>query len=127
MASTLLLDRTAWDLVLNAAGNIAVAQEPYALAQDAASAIKTQEGECFWDTSVGVPLFEQVLGQRPSIPLMKSLFNAAALTVQNVASAKTFITAIKNREVSGQVQTTSSVTGQTSAASFTTVSPQGAG
>lgn len=126
MAATLLLDRTTWDLVLDAAGNIALAQEPYALAQDAASAIKTQLGECFWDTSVGVPLFGEVFGKRPSVPLMKSLFSTAALTVPGITAAKTFITLIKNREVSGQVQVTST-TGQTSATNFTAVSPQGGG
>jgi hypothetical protein len=36
--------------VLDAEGNIAVASEPYSLAQDAASAIKTFAGEVFWDT-----------------------------------------------------------------------------
>lgn len=34
MASTLLLDTLAWDLAVDAAGNIAVATEPYSLAQD---------------------------------------------------------------------------------------------
>lgn len=127
MPATLLLDRSSWDLVLDAANNIAVAQEPYALAQDAASADKTQQGECFWDSSVGVPLFSEVLGQRPSISLMKSLFSAAALTVPGVSLARTFITAIRNREVSGQVQVTSAATGQTAAMGFTTINPQGAG
>lgn len=126
MSATILLDRTTWDLVLDAAGDIALAQEPYALAQDAASAIKTQQGECFWDTSVGVQLFGEVLGKRPSVALMKSLFSVAALTVPGVAAARTFITGIQQREVSGQVQVTS-VTGQTSATNFTTVSPQGVG
>lgn len=125
MAATLLLDRTTWDLVLDASGNIALAQEPYALAQDAASAIKTQQGECFWDTSVGVPLFGDVLGKRPSVALMKSLFSAAALTVPGVGAAKTYLTSIRNREVTGQVQVTSASTGQIAATNFTAVSPQG--
>ena len=130
MASTLLLDRSTWDLVLDAAGNIAVASEPYALAQDAASAIKTQKGECIWDTTVGIPLFGVILGARPSVPLMKSIFVDAALTVPGVTAAKAFITGITHREVSGQVQVTSATVataGQTSAASFTVINPQGAG
>lgn len=130
MAATLLLDRTTWDLVTDAAGNIAVATDPYSQAQDAASAIKTQQGECYWDTSVGVPLFSQVLGQRPSIALQKSLYNAAALTVPGVVVARTFITSLKGRTVTGQVQTTNEA-GATSAvgfsAAFATINPQGAG
>ena len=53
---TLLLDPLKWDLVVDAAGNIAVASPPYALAQDAASSIKLFSGECYYDTSIGVQL-----------------------------------------------------------------------
>jgi hypothetical protein len=127
MASTILLDTAAWDLVLDAAGNIAVASEPYALAQDAASAIKTFLGECYFDTTVGVPWLQQILGKAPSLALLKAQLVAAAETVPDVASAKVFISAFSNRQVTGQVQTTSAATGQTSAASFAVVNPQGTG
>ena len=40
LMKTLLLRPDTWDLTLDSAGNIAVAENPYALAQDAASAIK---------------------------------------------------------------------------------------
>lgn len=101
---TLLLDQTRWDLVLDAAGNIAVAAEPYALAQDAASAIRLFRGEAWYDTAQGVPHFEQVLGLYPSIPVMKKLFEQAALTVPGVVEAVCFISAIEGRQVRGQVQ-----------------------
>lgn len=120
---TLLLDTVAWDLVLDAGGNIAVAGEPYSLAQDAASAIRTFLGECYWDTTVGVP-YSTILGQAPSLALLKAQLVAAALTVPDVAAASVFVTAIVGRLVSGQVQVTS-VTGQTSAANFSTINPQG--
>ena len=55
MADTLLLDLTNWDLVLDVNGNIAIARPPYALAQDAASAVKTFQGECYYDTTLGIP------------------------------------------------------------------------
>ena len=38
--NTLYLDPQSWDLVLDAAGNIAMAKGPYAKAQDVASAKK---------------------------------------------------------------------------------------
>lgn len=41
---TLLLDQKSWDLTLDAAGNIAVAAEPYAIAQDVASVISWVAG-----------------------------------------------------------------------------------
>jgi hypothetical protein len=125
MASTLLLDVTTWDLVLDASGDIAVASEPYALAQDAASAIRTFLGECYWDTTVGVP-YSSILGQAPSLALLKAQLVAAAETVPDVASAVVFITALSGRLLAGQVQITSA-TGQTGAADFTTMNPQGVG
>jgi hypothetical protein len=119
MATTLLLDRTIWDLCLDASGNIALAREPYALAQDVASAIKTFLGEVWYDTTIGVPYFEQVLGQFPSLIVVKELFVAAALTVPGVASARCFLDGIEGRELSGQVQITDA-TGITSAIGFGT-------
>lgn len=125
--STLLLDQVAWDLVLDADGNIAVAGEPYSLAQDAASAIKTFLGEVYFDTTVGIPYLQQIFGKKPSIPLLKAQFEAAAKTVPGVASATCFIQAITDRTVSGQVQVTSAATGQVSVAAFAVINPQGSG
>jgi hypothetical protein len=114
---TLLLDTGTWDLVLDVNGNIALASEPYSLAQDAASAIKTFLGEVYYDTTLGVPFFQQILGKTPNIALMKAKFEEAALTVPDVASATVFISSIQGRTVTGQVQITSK-TGQTAAANF---------
>lgn len=127
MASTLLVDQVAWDLVLDAAGNIARADEPYSLAQDAASAIKTFLGEVYWDTTLGVPYLSQIFGKNPSLALIKSTFEAAAKTVPDVASAQCFISSIGNRAIAGQIQVKSATTGQTSAVNFNVVNPQGTG
>jgi hypothetical protein len=124
--NTLLLDVQTWDLTKTAAGNIATAYDSapvpnpqkadYALAQDAASAIKLFQGELYFDTTQGVPYWGQILGKLPPISLMKAKFVAAALTVPGVISAQCFISSITNRKVSGQVQI-KSTTG-TAVASF---------
>jgi hypothetical protein len=114
---TLLLDVTTWDLVLDANGNIAIASDPYSLAQDAASAIRLFIGELWYDTSQGVPYWQDILGKAPPLSLVRSLFITAALTVPGVASAKVFFSSFSQRSLSGQVQITSS-NGQTAAASF---------
>jgi hypothetical protein len=101
---TLLLDEAAWDLVLDAGGNIALAAEPYALAQDAACAIRTFAGEVYYNTTLGIPYWQQVLGHAPPASLMKALFTAAALDVPGVVSAQCFLRLNVNRQVSGQVQ-----------------------
>lgn len=126
MPSTMLLDQTAWDLVLDASGNIAVAAEPYALAQDAASAIRTFLGECYWDTTVGVA-YLKILGRNIPLPLLKQALINAALTVPGVISAQVFISSLTDRILAGQVQVVSS-SGQVSApVSFTTTNPHGLG
>lgn len=102
--NTLLLDRTVWDLVLDSSGNIALAADPYAQAQDVASAIKTFLGECWYDTTIGIPYFEDVLGQDPPIPIIEGLIEEAALTVPGIVRAKATITAFEDRQIQGQVE-----------------------
>jgi len=114
---TLLLDSDSWDLVADAAGNIAVASEPYSLAQDAASNMRLFQGELYFDTTQGIPYFSQVLGYTPPLSLLKAYLVQAALQVPGVVSAKCFITSWVDRVVSGQVQITDS-SGNTTAASF---------
>lgn len=104
--NTLLLDTVTWDLVADTAGNIAVASDPYSMAQDAASCIKLFYGELYFDTTQGVPYFSQILGYAPPISLIKAYMNKAALQVPGVINAQTFITSWVDRIVSGQVQIT---------------------
>lgn len=132
--NTLLLDRTAWDLVLDSLGNIAVASEPYSLAQDAASVIRTFSdggpgglGECYYDNTLGIPYLTQIFGKSPTIAQLKGILQAAAETVPGVASAQVFLTSVSNRSVSGQVQVTSAATGQVAVAEFSVVNLQGQG
>lgn len=101
---TLLLDRTAWDLVIDSSGNIAMADEPYALAQDVASAVRLFLGELWYQTEKGVPYFEDVLGHLPPQSLLISHIERAALAVPGVVSAKCIISGLTERTVIGQVQ-----------------------
>ncbi len=108
MASTLLLNPVdqAWDLLVDSAQNIAVADEPYALAQDAASAIKLFQGEDYYDLSRGIPYWDQILGHWPPVRVMKAYFVRAAKTVPGVVDAQCFIESVRDRRPKGQVQIT---------------------
>ena len=64
---TLFLLPSTNDLCLDVFGNIAVASDPYSLAQDVASAIKTFLGDCFFDTTIGIPYWSTILGQVPNL------------------------------------------------------------
>lgn len=103
---TLLLDQSKWDLVLDSAGNIAVASPPYSIAQDIASAVRLFLGELIYDTEKGIPYFEEILGQAPPQSLLTGYIEAAALTVPGVASAICLITSSENRTVNGIIQFT---------------------
>lgn len=115
--NTLYLDPVAWDLTIDASGNIAMASEPYSLAQDAASACRTFLGEVYYDTTIGVPYWQDILGQFPALSLVKADLVDAALTVPDVVSAQVFITGVVNRQLSGQIQVTDG-DGNTTAAGF---------
>jgi len=114
---TLLLNPSTWDLTIDASGNIAVASDPYSLAQDAASAIKLFLGELWYDTAQGIDYWGQIIGYPPNVPLLKKKLADAAMTVPGVVSATVFITSIAGRTVTGQVQITDS-SGNTTAANF---------
>ena len=103
---TLLLDRTTWDLCLNTTGNIAVASEPYAIAQDVASAVRLFRGELWYNTGPGILYFEKILGRAPPLGVLKSAISKAAMTVPEVASVKVFVSAAEGREIIGQIQVT---------------------
>jgi len=120
--NTLLLDTQGWDLVLDASGNIALASDPYSIAQDVASALRLFDGELWYDTSKGVPYWQEILGKFPPLATIKTDFVNAAMTVPGVATAQAFITSINNRELSGQVQTTTT-TGVLSVTPFGTKQP----
>ncbi len=103
---TLLLDRDVWDCVIDAAGNWAVADQPYSVAQDVASAIKLFKGELFYDKAPGVPYWRDILGFRPPLALVREHIQTAALTVPSVAGAVCTITSFNDRTLTGYVEIT---------------------
>lgn len=102
---TLLLDRTAWDLCIDASGNIAAASRTYSTLQDVASAARLFRGELYYGPSArGVPYFEEAFGQQFPTQLFKARVIAEALNVPGVRSAKCFLTSVGGRAIGGQIQ-----------------------
>lgn len=85
---TLLLDPVAWDLLVDSNGNIAMASNPYSIAQDVASAIRLFAGELYYNTSKGVPYFDSILGQSNAAAAIKIQVEKAAMTVPEVVQAR---------------------------------------
>lgn len=104
---SLLLDRSSWDLVLDANRNLAVCTAPYAVLQDVACAIRTFAGECWYDTTLGLPYFSLILGKNQSATVFRAQAEAAALTVPLVSAATCVITKVgSDRKLSGAIQIT---------------------
>ena len=86
---SIFLNPNTWDLALDAAGNIAVCTDPYRMAQDVSCAIRTFNGELYFDNDWGVSQFET-----PVLPLIQKQYEDLALTVSGVTSAQCIISSI---------------------------------
>lgn len=83
-----------------------MATPPYAVAQDVASAVKLFLAELWYDTTKGVPYFENILGQFPPLEFMRQKISDAALTVPGIlpnGSVQVTIASFANRAVTGQI------------------------
>ncbi|OUI87002.1 hypothetical protein [Acetobacter tropicalis] len=112
---TMLLDCATWDLAVDAAGNIAVASAPYAVAQNVACAVRVFLGECWYNTSLGLPYLSNILGRTQSAALFRADVEQTALSVQGVTHATCVLTGISpQRRLSGVIQLTLADGSQTS-------------
>lgn len=101
---TLFLRPDTWDLVLDNNGNLAVADQTYAQAQDIASACRVFRGDQYYDQTVGIPYLEEILGKgRYSLALYRKYLEDAALSVSGVVSATVDFEMQSGRVVSGNV------------------------
>lgn len=113
---TLLLDTATWDLTLDADNHIAVASAPYSVAQNVSNQCRQFRGDYIFDANDGVPM-SSILGETPSLALMKSDFAQAAGQVPATSNVVCFIESVTDRRVQGQVQATVTLaTGLTAAA-----------
>jgi hypothetical protein len=103
--STLYLNPETWDLAVDVNGNIALAEDPYASAQDAASQATLFIGELLYDTTQGVSWWN-ILGELPPIEYVRAQLVAAALLVPNVTAAQVYFSSFSQRAISGQLQVT---------------------
>ena len=103
---TLLLDTATWDLTVDAAGDIAMASPVYSVAQDVASAIRVFLGECYYDTTLGIPYSQRILSYPLNPSFIKQQIQRVALTVPGVLQAVCYISSFTERAVTGQVQVT---------------------
>lgn len=83
---SMLLNANTWDITVDASGNMAAATGGYAIAQDVASVCRTFLGEPWYNTTLGIPYFSQILGRLPPLGFIAALLAAAGETVPGVQS-----------------------------------------
>lgn len=87
MLRSLPLNWTTWGLVLDAAGNwnlFTEAQANSSVAQDAACAIRTFLGECWYNVLLGLPYYQNIFGQNPPVSFLTAKITAQALTMPTI-------------------------------------------
>lgn len=103
---TLLLNPVSGDMLIDAKGNIAVATNPYSMSQDVASALKTFLGEVYYDTGLGVPYFQNILGYTESASYIAVQLENAALQVPGIVAAQLTGLELNNRVLTGTIKVT---------------------
>ncbi|PXW42180.1 hypothetical protein DET57_114172 [Klebsiella oxytoca] len=101
--TSLLLDTDTWDLVVDELGNIATVDNPYACAQDVATACLAIRGECIYEKDTGVPYSE--LLNVPSSPFrIAASLQIEALRLPYITKAAATLANDKaTRKVSGVI------------------------
>lgn len=107
MFDTIFLRPETWDLALDVNGNIAMANAPYAIAQDVASACRMWTGEYIYNISRGVPYDQYILGKMPPRNLFISWLTHESTTVPDVSTANPILAYNStDRSIYGQIQIT---------------------
>ncbi len=102
---SLLLDPDTWDIGLDASENIATTANPYACAQDVATACSAFTGECIYNTSIGIPYKDSILGFSPSSGTVQTWLQNEALRLPYIAQAQATIINNSSSRVSSGVIT----------------------
>lgn len=101
--TSLLLDPETWDLVVDDLGNIATVDNPYACAQDAATACLAIRGECINEKDTGVN-YKELLNVKASTGAMAAALQIEALRMDYIAQAEATLVNDRNtRRTSGVI------------------------
>lgn len=100
------LDLDAWDLTLDSGGNIAVSVGPYALAQNAANAVRLFTNDAYYDPERGIPHFLVDLGLLPQESVLRARVRQAALGVEGVTAAELENLGLQDRVLTGNIRLT---------------------
>lgn len=102
---TLLLNTETWDLTLDEAGNIATATNEYAIAQNAANAVRLFTNDAYFNLSRGIPHYLIELGQDAhlSIVVLSTRIKKTVMSLNGVKTAQVELFIENNRVMGGKI------------------------
>ena len=106
---TLLLDKQ-WDLTLDKAGRIAIAEGAYATAQNVANECRLFTNDAYFETERGIPYYLVALGRKLSPSVLRARLRDAAMLVEDVEDVTEVMLEsldTETRRVTGEIQFTS--------------------
>lgn len=92
-----------WDIYLDAAGNLSLMDNDSSIAQDVASAVRTFDGECWYNNTLGMPYFQSIFGKSPPNSFVVSNIETQAFTVTGVNSVNVVGVGLKDRNITGVI------------------------
>ena len=106
---TLLLDSN-WDLCLDKAGRIAIAEGAYATAQAVANECRLFTDDAYFEPGRGIPYYLIALGRKLSPSVLRARLRDAAMLVDDVEDVTEVVLEsldTETRRVTGEIQFTS--------------------
>ena len=106
---TLLLDSN-WDLCLDKAGRIAIAEGAYATAQAVANECRLFTDDAYFEPGRGIPYYLIALGRKLSPSVLRARLRDAAMLVEDVEDVTDVVLEsldTETRKVTGEIQFTS--------------------
>ena len=106
---TLLLDSN-WDLCLDKAGRIAIAEGAYATAQAVANECRLFTDDAYFEPGRGIPYYLIALGRKLSPSVLRARLRDAAMLVEDVEDVTEVMLEsldTETRRVTGEIQFTS--------------------
>ena len=103
MALSIPLNTSSWDVYLDQNGDMFLGDEDSSIAQDVASAVRTFEGECWYNTELGMPYFQSIFGRSPPNSLVVSNITTQAFTIDGVNSVNVSGIGLQGRNLKGVI------------------------
>ena len=103
MANTIPLHPDTWDIYLDANGNLELTDPDSSIAQDVASSVRTFEGECWYNNTLGMPYFQAIFGKSPPNSLVVSNIRDQAFTIVGVNTVNVVGVGLQGRTIRGVI------------------------